>query len=110
MKWILLILFPLVRSLEESFQGDVLCSVSDYVKVGLEFEACYKSAFSQLDLEKRPCKTLKKVVERCADTVKVRLHDDHVPLCHRRSCEKSRNICAKCPLCMGTSCRGETAR
>lgn len=52
-------------------QGDVICTVSEYVKVGLEFDACQELALSNLTDKQDPCPILKSVANECATNVKV---------------------------------------
>lgn len=61
----------LVHSSDEG-GGNVLCSVQEYVKVGLEFEQCQKTALFNYSKGLDPCPMLKKVVDTCAYNVKVR--------------------------------------
>ncbi|TRY67165.1 hypothetical protein TCAL_11480 [Tigriopus californicus] len=51
-------------------EGDVTCTVSEYVKVGLEFDACQEVALSNLTDEQDPCPILKSVANECATNVK----------------------------------------
>ncbi len=56
--------------------GDVVCSVEEYVRVGLEFEACQKEAMVKFlqSGERDICPSIKKMEDVCSSSVKVREH------------------------------------
>ena len=53
--------------------GDVVCSVEEYVRVGLEFEACQKEAMIKFlqSGERDICPSIKKMEDVCSSSVKV---------------------------------------
>ena len=68
---VLLVIATSLLDCVNSNKGNVICSVQEYVKVGMEFEECQKTALFNYSKGIDPCPMLKRVVDTCAYNVKV---------------------------------------
>ena len=65
----LLVIIGLCEAIK--FERTVVCTVQEYVIVGLEFDTCQEQAFENFTSHENPCPILRKVADVCAPTVKV---------------------------------------
>lgn len=66
----LFVIGGLSKARKIKFERTVVCTIQEYVIVGLEFDTCQEQAFENFTAHQNPCPMLKKVAEVCAPTVK----------------------------------------